>query len=211
MLLDGVAIPVALLPEGATVGTGSLRRQAQLLHVRPDLEMREIRGNVETRLKKLDDGEYDAIILAEAGLKRLGFAERISALLTAPLMYPAVGQAALGIECRDDDSDIVNLLRTISDARSRAEVLAERACLSTLRAGCHAPVGVLSQVQPLASESAETGEASVEGELVLEAVVLSPDGKERFHASVCGLTDAPERIGVEAAQQLLDQGASRVL
>jgi hydroxymethylbilane synthase len=208
-ILDEPVLPIEFVAEGAIVGTGSLRRQAQLLHVRPDLEMREIRGNVETRLKKLDAGEYDAIILAEAGLKRLGFAERISALLMAPLMYPAVGQAALGIECRADDSDIMDLLARISDPQTGAEVLAERACLATLRAGCHAPVGVLTQVLPSSPESAEA--ASEGRELILEAVVLSPDGKERFHASVTGPAADPQRLGVEAARRLLDQGASRVL
>ncbi len=101
---------LADLPTGAKVGTGSLRRRAQLLHQRPDLKLEEVRGNVETRLRKVDDGEYDAILLAEAGLRRLGWADRISAVLSPPLVYPAVGQAALGLECRADDENTTQLL-----------------------------------------------------------------------------------------------------
>lgn len=185
------------LPDGCRIGTGSPRRQAQLLHVRKDLVLAEIRGNVETRLTKLDEGDYDAIVLAEAGLKRLGLERRISQRLAPPLMFPAVGQAALGIECRTDDAQVIAILERISDAVTRSEVFAERACLSTLRAGCHAPVGVLTLVR---------GE-----QLELTAVVLSPDGKQRYEVTVQGSTADPEQAGSDAARCLMDQGAAEVL
>ena len=141
---DGVGIEsVDDLPQGARIGTGSLRRRAQLLNHRSDLQMEEIRGNVETRLRKLDEGEYDAVVLAEAGLQRLGLAGRISLRLEPPLMLPAVGQAAIGIECRADDESVVDLLKRISDAETQSETTAERACLAELRAGCHAHGGGL--------------------------------------------------------------------
>lgn len=185
------------IPAGTKIGTGSPRRQAQLLYARPDLDLQEIRGNVDTRLKKLESGEYDAIILAEAGLRRLGLEKHISFLLTPPLMLPAVGQASLGIESREDDQELIDLLNQISDPDTKAEVTAERACLATLKAGCHAPVGVLCQ-------KTETG-------LDFEGVVLSADGKQRFTISISGNHYEPAELGAAAAQQLIDQGASAVL
>ncbi|QDT35058.1 hydroxymethylbilane synthase [Thalassoglobus polymorphus] len=185
------------LPAGSRIGTGSPRRQSQLLSSRRDLELLEIRGNLDTRLKKLDTGEYDAIILAEAGLRRLGLEQRISFLLTPPLMLPAVGQAALGIECREDDQEVIELLHQISHAQTKIEVTAERACMFTLQAGCHAPVGVLCQQDQ-------------EG-LKLDAVALSPDGKARFDVSVTGDPASPAELGAEVAKQLIEQGASKYL
>jgi hydroxymethylbilane synthase len=185
------------LPDGARIGTGSLRRRAQLLHRRPDLVMAEVRGNVETRLRKLDDGQYDALVLAEAGLRRLGLAERISLVLGPPLMLPAAGQAAIGIECRADDMEMRAVLAAISGVRTFAEVTAERACLAELRAGCHAPVGVVSQVE--------------QGRLALEAIVLSADGRERIAADGAGDPDAPADVGRDVARELVRQGAGRLI
>lgn len=197
VLPHGKVGTLADLPEGAKVGTGSLRRRAQLLHQRPDLKLEEVRGNVETRLRKVDDGEYDAILLAEAGLRRLGWADRISAVLSPPLVYPAVGQAALGLECRKDDLETSQLLSQLTDATAMSEVLAERACLAELRAGCHAPVGVLSRVQ---------GEM-----LTLEGVVLSRDGQERIWAEATAGRNHAESIGRCVAQLLMAQGATRLM
>jgi hydroxymethylbilane synthase len=129
------------LPQGAVVGTGSIRRRAQLWHVRPDLQMRDIRGNVDTRLRKLSDGEFDALVLAEAGLTRLQLADRITQRLPRDVMLPAVGQGALGLECRADDAATQAALKLLDDPPSHACVLAERALLAALRAGCLAPVG----------------------------------------------------------------------
>ncbi|WP_299459859.1 hydroxymethylbilane synthase [uncultured Gimesia sp.] len=189
---------VADLPPDARIGTGSLRRRAQLLHQRTDLQMQEVRGNVETRLKKLDAGEYDALCLAEAGMVRLELLEqRSSLLLTPPEVFPAVGQGALGIECRDDDSETATLLSEISHLPTKAATTAERSLLAFLRAGCHAPIGTLSQIE--------------ENELHLEAVVLSGDGQERITAAATGsLADAFE-IGVSVAKKLLEAGAGRLI
>ncbi|MCA9079077.1 MAG: hydroxymethylbilane synthase [Planctomycetaceae bacterium] len=185
------------LPQGAQIGTGSPRRQAQLLHVRPDLMLAEIRGNVETRLKKLDAGEYDAIILAVAGLTRLETAARISLILEPPVMFPAVGQAALGIECRADDAETISILQRLTDPHTLAEVTAERACLATLRAGCHAPVGVMSRID---------GDT-----LQLEGVVLSRDGRQRYLAEINGPQAAAQSLGRQLAEQLIAAGAAAVL
>ncbi len=189
---------VSDLPPDARIGTGSLRRRAQLLYQRTDLQMLEVRGNVETRLKKLDAGEYDALCLAEAGMVRLELLEqRSSLLLTPPDVYPAVGQGALGIECRNDDSETSSLLSKISHIPTRAATTAERSLLAFLRAGCHAPIGVLSKFE--------------ENQIRLEAVVLSSDGQERITSSSTGSSEEAIDIGVRAAQKLLDAGAGRLI
>jgi hydroxymethylbilane synthase len=182
---------------GARVGTGSLRRRAQLLHARRDLVMCNIRGNVETRVRKLDDGEYDAIVLAEAGLRRLDLGERIGVTLRPPVMFPAVGQAAIGIECRADDADTISLLQQITDPVALTEITAERACLRDLRAGCHAPVGVWARIK--------------QEQLHVEGVVLAPDGRERLFASTTGETAEAQALGRDLAQRLFDQGAARLI
>lgn len=195
---EGVSITaLSALPAGARIGTGSLRRRAQLLHLRNDLTMCEIRGNVETRLRRLDAGEFDAVVLAEAGLVRLGLDERIGLVLSPPDMLPAVGQAAIGIECRADDQTTIVLLTAISDDATRAQVAAERGLLSELRAGCHAPVGAWSDVDG--------------DELRLEGVVLSSDGTTRLHAEHAGPTDGAERVGRDLARSLLEQGARELI
>jgi hydroxymethylbilane synthase len=185
------------LPEKARIGTGSPRRQAQLLHLRPDLQLLEIRGNVDTRLRKLDEGQYDAIILAEAGLRRLGLEARISLLLEPPTFFPAVSQGALGIECRDDDSETRDLLKALTCATTHAEALAERSLLRTLRAGCHAPLGVWCEVK--------------DSKLTLTGVLLSLDGTTRLEQSAEGTVDSPEAVGVAVADHLLAAGAESLL
>ncbi len=185
------------LPKGATVGTGSPRRQAQLLHHRPDLKLCEIRGNVDTRIRKLDEGQYDAIVLAEAGLRRLKLHDRISFLLTPPTVYPAVGQGALGIECRESDSDTRSLLQQLTCATTLAEVFAERSLLRTLRAGCHAPLGAWSQV--------------TDSKLTLTGVLLSLDGETRLEQSASGSRDDAALVGITVAEQLLSSGAAMLL
>jgi hydroxymethylbilane synthase len=186
------------LPPGARLGTGSPRRRAQLLHARPDLHLLDVRGNVETRLRRLDEGRCDALVLAAAGLERLALAGRISLVLAPPVMFPAVGQAALGLECRQDDLVTRGLLEAIVDARAWAEVLAERACLAELRAGCHAPVGVLC-------------EGTDDGRLTLSAVVLSADGSQRFEAADEGLASQPVPLGRAVAEKLLSAGAGPLI
>ena len=185
------------LPSGARVGTGSLRRRAQLLHVRPDLQFHEVRGNVETRLRKLDEGSYDALVLAVAGLDRLGLADRITVQLTPPDLFPAVGQGALGLECRTDDLPTRDRLEQITDGPTFAATAAERQVLATLQAGCHAPVGVATNV---ADES-----------LTLEAVVLSRDGKQRLFTRQTGALADPRALGEAVARELLRQGAAPLI
>ncbi|MDA1014915.1 MAG: hydroxymethylbilane synthase [Planctomycetota bacterium] len=185
--------PLAILPPGARVGTGSPRRQTQLAVARPDLQLAEIRGNVDTRLRKLDDGEYDALVLAEAGLSRLEHADRITCRLAPPLMYGAVGQGALGLECRTDDESTRRALGELTDSPSMACITAERALMIDLQAGCHAPLGVQTLV---------LGDT-----LVLEAVLLSLDGSRRLLASSSDLVGNATALGREVARNLLDQGA----
>lgn len=188
---------VRALPDNARIGTGSLRRQAQLRHFRPELQLLDIRGNVETRLKKLDDGEFDAIVLAQAGLERLGLADRISVLLTPPLMLHAVGQGALGIECRQDDERVLNVLALISNPQVTSAVTAERSLLRELRAGCHAPVGVTSNVS--------------DEHISLTGVVLSADGRQRIDAQESGPVNDAESVGSRLANHLKDSGADKLL
>jgi len=185
------------LPPGARLGTGSLRRQAQLLHLRPDFVVTGIRGNVETRLRKLDAGEIDALILAVAGLSRLEFTNRISLRLAPPVMFAAVGQGALGIECRDTDTDLRTLLAHLDDPSVRSRVTAERALLSHLRAGCHAPVGAATHIES--------------HDLLLEAVVYSPNGRERIFAEGRGPKTDAIALGEHVATHLLSQGADRLI
>jgi hydroxymethylbilane synthase len=187
----------ASLPAGARVGTGSTRRRAQMLHVRPDLEMAELRGNVDTRLRLLDEGQYDAIVLAESGLNRLGLASRITQILPREWMLPAVGQGALGLETRTDDHTTRELLEPLNDPDTHSAVLAERTVLSTLRGGCLAPVGTWGRV--------------VEGRLVLDAAVLSRDGSLRLVANSEGNCSESVELGMRVAQELLAQGAAALI
>jgi hydroxymethylbilane synthase len=196
-LPDNVAVALAALPDNARIGTGSPRRRSQLLRVRPDLVFDSARGNVDTRLRKLDDGMFDALVLAEAGLTRLGIADRITTQLGPPLFLPAVGQGALGIECRGDDAATLEHIATLDHAVTRAEITAERAALSTLRAGCHAPVGALATVS--------------DDRLKLELAVLSQDGRERFITVAEGPVGEAESIGRAAAESLLATDAGRLL
>lgn len=185
------------LPQTAHIGTGSARRQAQLLHYRADLRVENIRGNVDTRLKKLDDGEYDAIILAEAGLRRLDLQDRITQILPRAIMLPAVGQGALGIETRAGDEGSRAALETLNDPETHSAVLAERAMLAALRGGCLAPVGAYARVEQNA--------------LRLDGVVLSTDGSQRIANSDSDSLEQATQLGQHVAQQLIDQGAEKLL
>jgi len=194
------------MAEGAVVGTGSMRRKAQLLNQRPDLQVKDIRGNVDTRLHKLDDGKYDAIILAESGLKRLGLVERINHVIDRAVMIPAVGQGALGLECRTQDSEVREILAHLNDSESFISVTAERAMLRALRAGCLAPVGAFAEI--------------VEERLQLQGVVLSGTGDQRVDAesevvlaqlSESQQVDAADELGRAVAKNLIAQGATGLI
>lgn len=184
------------LPIGATVATGSLRRRAQLRHRRPDLKLVDIRGNVETRLRKLDEQELDALVLAQAGLERLGLAESITELLDDQWMLPAVGQGALGLECRRDDAEVLALLKTLDDPATHQAVLAERAFLQALGGGCLVPIGARGRV----------GQA-----LDLRVAVLDPDGVKRLEGQMQAPPDQAEALGHDLAANLLAQGAGELI
>ncbi|HET6573555.1 MAG TPA: hydroxymethylbilane synthase [Fimbriiglobus sp.] len=185
------------LPKGATVGTSSLRRRAQLLNRRPDLTLIELRGNVETRLRKLREQDLDAIILAEAGLDRLGLRHEITELLDQGWMLPAVGQGAIGLECRTDDTEVRHLVEGVNDPATWQRVTAERAMLYALGGGCLVPIGATSRVE--------------DGLLTVRGMVLSPDGARRVVATHRGPADAPLAVGQELAAMLLAEGAGELL
>ncbi|WP_218950843.1 hydroxymethylbilane synthase [Acinetobacter sp. YH12128] len=185
------------LPQGAKVGTSSLRRKCQILKQRPDLEIIDLRGNVGTRLSKLDAGNYDAIILASAGLKRLGLAERIRHTLEPVVSLPAVGQGALGLECRSQDQAVLDLILPLMHAETNACVRAERAFNAYLEGGCQVPIA---------------GYATLEnGQIYLEGRVGSVDGQTLLKAQQIGLPEQAEQLGVKLAQDLLAQGAGEIL
>ncbi|MGO9109155.1 MAG: hydroxymethylbilane synthase [Thermoguttaceae bacterium] len=186
-----------LLPPGAVVGTGSLRRRAQLLNHRDDLEMRDIRGNVDTRLRKLREGQYEAIILAQAGLDRLGLTKHITQILPLGLMLPAVGQGALGIETRADNSATREALACLDHPPTHFAVMAERTMLAALHGGCMAPIAAWGRID---------GE-----QLILTGRVLDPAGSRRLEATHAGTADEAESLGRNVANALLQQGAADLI
>jgi hydroxymethylbilane synthase len=188
---------LASLPHGATVGTSSLRRQAQLRHLRPDVQLKDLRGNVDTRLRKLDEGQYDAVILAAAGLRRLGFAARISASVAADVMLPAVGQGALGIETRAADADTNALIELLDHAPTRAACTAERALLRALGGGCQVPIAAHATVH--------------DNRLHLAALVAALDGTQLIRAALEEDIARAEEAGNALAEALRAQGADHLL
>ncbi|UZE96452.1 hydroxymethylbilane synthase [Alkalimarinus alittae] len=185
------------LPQGAIVGTSSLRRRCQIGELRPDLEINWLRGNVNTRLAKLDNGEYDAIILASSGLKRLGFNDRIKSTIPDTVSLPAAGQGALGIECRLADKEVIALLQPLIHKPSQTCVAAERAMNRRLEGGCQVPIG---------------GYATLEGDqLFVRGLVGEPDGSRILRSEVRGPADQAEQLGIELAEALLAQGAGKIL
>lgn len=192
-----VGSTLAGIPQGARVGTSSLRRQAQLKAIRPDLEVTPLRGNLDTRLRKLDEGQFAAILLAAAGLKRLGWADRIAELLPVELMCPAVGQGALAIETRRDGGRGEAAARMLNHPETHAAVSAERALLRGLGGGCQVPIGAHAAVQG--------------GRLILRAVVVSPDGSALVRREAAGAVEDPESTGQRLAEELLRAGAERIL
>ncbi len=185
------------LPAGSVVGTSSLRRESQLRCRFPQLEVRPLRGNVQTRLRKLDEGQYAAIILAAAGLKRLGLGARIRNIISSADSLPAVGQGALGIECLASRTELIDLLQPLHHAHTAACVLAERAMSRVLAGSCQIPLGGFAQVQ--------------NGELAMRGFVASPDGKELVRAELTGEITDPEALGKRIAEALLSQGAGKIL
>ncbi|AII42735.1 porphobilinogen deaminase [Synechococcus sp. KORDI-100] len=185
------------LPEGSVVGTSSLRRLAQLRHHYPHLIFKDVRGNVITRLEKLDAGEYDCLILAAAGLGRLGFSDRIHQLIPGDISLHAVGQGALGIECVEDKPDVMEAIRTLEHTPTSQRCLAERAFLRELEGGCQVPIGVNTSFEA--------------DDLVLTGMVASLDGKRLIRNQSRGSRTNPEAIGIDLANQLKSQGAGEIL
>ena len=185
------------LRKGARIGTSSLRRRAQILHARRDLDVRELRGNVDTRLRKVASGEYDAILLAKAGLDRLGWSNRISEVLSPDVCMPAVGQGALGVQARLKDNDIADALAPLDDFETRQSIVAERSLLAALEGGCQVPLGAWARFE--------------RGELAIDAVVCSPDGSQHVRQRATASPDQARELGQRVAQLLIDSGAREIL
>jgi hydroxymethylbilane synthase len=185
------------LPQGAKVGTSSLRRQTQLLAARPDLKIDQLRGNLDSRIRKMEEGQYDAIILAAAGLRRLGWAEKISSLIEPEVSLPAVGQGALGIEIRSDDDDTRAAVAFLNDPDTAFAVRAERAFLTRLEGGCQVPIGAFAVAK--------------DGAIDLRGLVGRPDGTETITGRRGGPTSDPEGLGIALAEELLARGAKPIL
>jgi hydroxymethylbilane synthase len=196
------------LPQGARVGTSSLRRQAQLKAIRPDLDIHPLRGNVDTRLRRLEQGEYAAIILAAAGLKRLGKMELVKQIIPAEMMCPAAGQGALGIEIREGDDATRQHLEFLNDPAARAATTCERALLNRLGGGCQVPIGALATVHS-AGNAHVAADAFVRPRIHLESIVADPDGSKLLRDSRDG--DDPEKLGNEAGAALLARGGDQIL
>ncbi len=191
------AYQLATLPEGSVIGTSSLRRLAQLRHHYPHLAFKDVRGNLNTRLAKLDAGEYDGLILAYAGLHRLGFGDRIHQSIPAEISLHAVGQGALGIECRDGDEETLKVIKFLEHTPTAQRCHAERAFLRELEGGCQVPIGVNTTI--------------VDGKLTLKGLVASLDGQKLVQNEVSGAAEEAEQLGETLAAMLKDQGAMEIL
>ncbi|AJQ29818.1 hydroxymethylbilane synthase [Pelosinus fermentans] len=185
------------LPKGARVGTSSLRRKAQLLKYRSDLKIGDLRGNLDTRLKKLENGEFDGIILAVAGLKRLGWQEKITQVLPQDICLPAVGQGALAIEARSNDAEVLQMLAFLNHQETRWSVEAERAYLAEVEGGCQIPIGVFGRIE--------------QEILTLEAAILSVDGARQIRQTISGSPQDGKKLGRDLAQRMLDEGGREIL
>jgi hydroxymethylbilane synthase len=192
-----VGSTLANLRQGARVGTSSLRRQAQLRHLRPDLDLRDMRGNVDTRLRKVESGEYEAVMLSKAGLDRLGLSQRISEVLQPDVCMPAVGQGAIAVECRLKDTEAGDILAPLDDAETRTAIIAERALLSAVHGGCQVPLGAWARIE--------------RGELVMDACVCSVDGAQIVRQTASAPPDQAAQLGEHMARLLIEAGAQSIL
>jgi hydroxymethylbilane synthase len=196
-LVSSSGATLTTLRYGARVGTSSLRRQAQIRHVRPDLDVRDLRGNVDTRLRKVESGEYEAVVLAKAGLDRLGWGHRITETLEPDVCMPAVGQGAIAVECRLKDSETGEILGALDDAESRSAIIAERALLSALQGGCQVPLGAWARIE--------------RGELLMDACVCSVDGAQFVKQRAAAPPDQAVALGEQMARLLIEAGAQNIL
>jgi hydroxymethylbilane synthase len=196
-LVSNQGTPLASLKQRARLGTSSLRRQAQLRHHRPDLDIRDLRGNVDTRLRKVESGEYDAIVLSKAGLDRLGWSQKITEPLSTDISLPAVGQGAIAIQARLKDQETAEILGKLDDPETRTVIIAERALQGALQGGCQVPLGAWARME--------------RGELVLEAVVCSVDGVQYVRQKATAPPDQAAELGQRMAQLLIEGGARDIL
>ncbi len=196
-LVSAPACTLSELPPGAIIGSSSLRRQAQLLALRPDLEVSPLRGNVATRLEKMDSGDYQAIVLASAGLQRLGLQSRVSEEFAPQQMLPAAAQGVIGIECDEDRDELRQILATLEHAETKMTTMAERAVALTLGANCQSPVASFATI--------------VVGTLTIDALVASTDGRRIIRDQATGPASDAERIGTQVAERLIEQGANDIL
>ena len=192
-----VGSTLANLRQRARVGTSSLRRQAQLKHLRPDLDLRDLRGNVDTRLRKVESGEYEAVMVAKAGLDRLGLSQRISEVLSPEVCMPAVGQGAIAVECRLMDTEAADLLAPLDDAETRTAIIAERALLSALHGGCQVPMGAWARIE--------------RNELLLDACVCSVHASQYVKERATAPPDQAAQLGEHMARVLIEAGAQSIL
>ncbi|MGI5920834.1 MAG: hydroxymethylbilane synthase [Syntrophomonadaceae bacterium] len=197
VLISHQGYTLSTLPPGASIGTSSLRRVAQIKHARPDINIVELRGNIETRIRKMAERELDGIILAYAGVTRLGFNEYITEVMTPEVILPAVGQGAIAVEARAGDSEVQTLLNKINDLKTFVEVSAERSFLNELQGGCQVPIAALARV---------TG-----NQLQIQGLIASLDGRELFYDANTGLSQEAVTLGQKLAARLLDRGAGRIL
>src|SRR5271154_3683911 len=196
-LVSANGVSLANLRQGARVGTGSLRRQAQLLRMRPDLDVRDLRGNVDTRLRKVESGEYEAVMLAKAGLDRLGLSNRITEIMSPETFLPAVGQGAIAVECRLKDTEASELVSGLDDAESRTAIIAERSLLAALHGGCQVPLGAWARLE--------------RGELVMEACICSVDGTQYVKQRATATPEQAAELGGHIATLLMEAGAQSIL
>ncbi len=189
------------LPLGATVGTSSLRRSCQLLSIRPDLKIVQLRGNLDTRIRKLDEKQFDAIILAVAGVKRLGWSERIADILSTEMCLPAIGQGAVGIECKIDDEFINNLIAPLNHSETSTCIRAERAFLKRLEGGCQVPIAAYARIEQRSEEKI----------LIIDGLVGSISGDRIIRGQINGKIEDAENLGVRLAEDLLSKGAKEIL
>ncbi|HCC69462.1 MAG TPA: hydroxymethylbilane synthase, partial [Nitrospiraceae bacterium] len=198
------------LSRGAVIGTSSLRRSCQLLNIRPDLKIIQLRGNLDTRLRKLDEGRFDAIILAVAGILRLGLGSRITEILEPELILPAIGQGAIGIECRIDDEFINNLIKPLNHAETFLCVNAERAFLKRLEGGCQVPIAAYARIV-MGQESNNSKLQTPNSELIIDGLVGSVSGDRIVRGHIEGRQADAESLGINLAEDLLSRGAREIL
>ena len=196
-LVSAKGATLANLRQGARVGTSSLRRQAQLRHLRPDLDVRDLRGNVDTRLRKVESGEYDAILLAKAGLDRLGLSQRISEVFSPEVCTPAVGQGAIAVQCRAKDAEAAEVLARLDHAETRNAIIAERALLKAVQGGCQVPLGAWARME--------------RDQMVMEACVCSVDGTQCIRQRATASPEEAAALGERMANLLLEAGAQAIL